>query len=146
MRFADIENIWLEDLSGLSNVDKGRVYYERAKHVVARAFSDPKIYTLAVNGHRFRRDYLSKNIYCTDSVLIQNPKVKFLLAQADSEIKKRATSARKSLQSHSNKELDDVAQIRALIGELLCRVNEQDAQIALIQARLQSHSGDQNRQ
>ena len=146
MRFADIENIWLENLNGLSNVDKGRVYYERAKHVVTRALADPKIYLLAVDGQRFRRDYLSKNIYCTDSVLTQNPKVKFLLAQADSEIKQRATSARKLLQSHSNKELDDVVQLRALVGELLRRVNEQDAQIALIQARLQSHPGDQNRQ
>ena len=41
MRFADVVNIWTDDLSVLSNADRGRVYFERAKQVVREALADP---------------------------------------------------------------------------------------------------------
>ena len=40
MKLADIDNIWSADLNLLSNADRGRVYYERAKQVVQSALSD----------------------------------------------------------------------------------------------------------
>ncbi|OYT93518.1 MAG: hypothetical protein CFE43_01950 [Burkholderiales bacterium PBB3] len=140
MRFADIDSIWLEDLSSLSNADKGRVYFERAKQVITSALADPKIFPLAVDGKRFRRDYLSKNIYCSESVLTQNPKIKLLLEQADFGIRKKVGDEITPPHSHSVPELDDVTQLRTIVIELIRRVNEQDTRIASLQAKLRVDS------
>ncbi|MBX3488607.1 hypothetical protein [Parvibaculum sp.] len=83
MRFADIENIWTVDLSTLSNPDRGRVYFERAKQVVAEALANPVERERAVDGKRFRRNYLVEKIGSQPAVTTQNPKIKLLLADTD---------------------------------------------------------------
>ena len=83
MRFDEIENIWTMDLSELSNADRGRVYFERAKQVVREALSDPAKRLQAVDGRRFRRSYLVEKIGCQPAVTTQNPKIKRLLVETD---------------------------------------------------------------
>ena len=86
MRFDEIENIWTMDLSELSNADRGRVYFERAKQVVREALSDPAKRLQAVDGRRFRRSYLVEKIGCQPAVTTQNPKIKRLLVETDEQL------------------------------------------------------------
>lgn len=90
MRFADIDNIWTVELSDLSNADRGRVYFERAKQIVAEALADPTKGEFAVSGKRFRRDYLVERIGSQPAVTTQNPKIKQLLAEADQRLGQEA--------------------------------------------------------
>lgn len=92
MKFAELENIWTSDLSGLSNTDKGRVYFERAKLVVAAALADPKERAQAVLGKRFARYYLVKKIGCQPAVAQQNPKIRKLLADTDATLNREAVA------------------------------------------------------
>lgn len=92
MRFAHISNIWTVDVSKLSNVRRGIVYFERAKIVVARALSDPLERKCASRGSKFSRRYLASKIGSASSVTHQNRDIKLLLQAAD-----------EYLQSHSGK-------------------------------------------
>ena len=93
MRFADLENIWAADLTGLSNCDRGRVYFERAKQVVSEVFNDPAERQRAVLGKRFRRDYLVEKVGCRPAVATQNPKIRQLLIDADRQLDHESTEA-----------------------------------------------------
>jgi hypothetical protein len=83
MRFSEIENIWDVDVTHLSNADRGRVFVERAKQVVADCFADRTRLAQAVRAGRFRREYLIDHIHCSPAVASQNPKIKKLLADTD---------------------------------------------------------------
>lgn len=93
MRFADIANIWTVDVRLLSNADRGRVYFERAKQVISEAFDDPAKLAKAVNGTSFRRTYLTEKIGCQPAVAQQNPKVRSLLADTDRKLKLASVEA-----------------------------------------------------
>ena len=86
MKLADIDNIWSADLNLLSNADRGRVYYERAKQVVQSALSDSKERRIAIEGNRFRRDYLAQRIGCASSATTQNPRIRSLLIDTDAAL------------------------------------------------------------
>lgn len=86
MKFADIENIWTVDITCLSNADRGRVYFERAKQVVDVALSDSAEFDRARKGRRLRRTYLIEQINCQPGVTTQNPKIKALLFETDARI------------------------------------------------------------
>ena len=83
MRFTDIDNIWAVDVEALSNADRCRLYFERAKQVVANATSDPAERRRAVKDRRFQRAYLIEKIGCGPAVMVQNPRIKKLLADTD---------------------------------------------------------------
>jgi len=86
LRFADIENIWRIDLSALSNADRGRVFFERAKQVVGEVLADPAKQPEAIKGKRFLRSYLVGKIGCQSAVTSQNPKIRQLLVDADQRL------------------------------------------------------------
>ncbi|PZU70079.1 MAG: hypothetical protein DI554_00820 [Sphingobium sp.] len=98
MKFEDIENIWTVDLSMLSNAHRGRVFFERAKQVVQEALDRPELRDIAVEGKRFRRDYLIERIGSQPAVTTQNPKIKQLLADVDSSL-----GAQDSSKSHQHR-------------------------------------------
>lgn len=83
MRFADIHNIWTAELTLLSNADRGRVYFERAKQIIAESLADPAERLKAVKGCRYRRTYLISKIGCQPAVPQQNPKIRSLLLDTD---------------------------------------------------------------
>jgi hypothetical protein len=90
MRYCEIENIWTVDVSSLSNADRGRVFYERAKQVAEAALNDPTERSVAIAGSRLRRKYLATKIGSGTSVMNQNPKIKRLLASIDLELSSEA--------------------------------------------------------
>jgi len=92
MRFADVDNIWTDDLSVLSNADRGRVYFERAKQVVRESLADPVERERAVQGRRFRRAYLVESIGCRPAVTTQNPKIRALLIDIDRHLEQEKGS------------------------------------------------------
>lgn len=97
MKFQDIDNIWTVDLTALSNADRGRVYFERAKQVVKSALADPVQRKAAVEGQRFRRAYLIEKIGSQPAVTTQNPAIRQLLEDVDRQIAlENASSQRRS--------------------------------------------------
>ncbi len=86
MRLSAIANIWTVDASQSSNLQRGVVYFERAKIIVARALSDPSERKLASRGTKFNRRYLAAKIGCSYSVMQQNKDVKLLLITADARL------------------------------------------------------------
>jgi hypothetical protein len=121
MRFADLESIWASDLSSLSNADKGRVYFERAKQVVTEALADPKKRAQAVSGKRFLRTYLIEKIGCQPAVPQQNTKIRSLLADTDAALGREATSA-SSNRPMPGSQTPEVTELRATIDALRRRV------------------------
>lgn len=93
MTFSELDNIWTADLSGLSNADRGRVFFERAKQIVHTALTNLAEHGHAVLGNRFRRDYLTAKIGCQPAVTTQNPKIKKLLIEADLRIREECVKA-----------------------------------------------------
>ena len=83
MKFGDIDNIWEVDVEALSNSDRGRLYFERAKQIVANATSDPTERQRAVKDKRLQRAYLIEKIGCGPAVMVQNPSIKKLLSDTD---------------------------------------------------------------
>lgn len=83
MKFEEVDNIWVVDVEALSNSDRGRLYFERAKQVVATATSDPNERRRAVKRGRLKRAYLVEKIGCGSAVMAQNPKIRKLLADTD---------------------------------------------------------------
>jgi len=127
MRFADLENIWADDLSQLSNADKGRVYFERAKQVVAEALADPKKRSQAVSGKRFARTYLVEKIGCQPAVPQQNTRIRILLADTDAALGREAAAA-VSNRPVPGSQSAEVAELRATIDALRRRVEIIDAE------------------
>lgn len=130
MRFADIENIWSVDMLVLSKADRGRVYFERTKPVVAEALTSPVERKRAVDGRRFRRDYLVEKIGAQPAVTTQNPKIKQLLADADMGLMREMLQVQLDSGSIGKNVDAKVSGLRAVIDFLLNRVDLQAAEIA----------------
>jgi integrase len=126
MIFADIENIWTVDLATLSNADRGRVYFERAKQVVADVLIDSRERGVAIRNARFSRSYLVGKIGCQPAVTTQNPKIKQLLSRTDKRLMEEAdrpgTAAERRIQGSSS---SGMAKLRATIDTLCRRVEVQ---------------------
>lgn len=136
MRFEDIENIWTVDLILLSNGDRSRVYYERAKQVIGEAMANPTEVLGAVKGTRFRRAYLVEKIGCAASVTTQNPRIKALLANADRRLASQASASSSKNGMKPSKRLTEFMELRSLAVALQRRVDEQAALIAKLQGEL----------
>lgn len=98
MKFTSIENIWTVDVSLLSNADRGRVYFERAKQIVAQALTDPSERKVAVVRARFRRTYLAAKIGAQSAVTTQNPKIRQLLGEVDALLSMEAAGVSEATQ------------------------------------------------
>ena len=124
MKYEDIENIWSTKLDGLSRADRGRIYFERAKQVVARALADPVSHPQSVRGGRFNRTYLIGEIHAGPAVAVQNPKIRDLLEQADKQLGRLAfhsqALARRPMPGGGSGQTED---LQAIIDELR-RTNE----------------------
>lgn len=136
MRFADIENIWTVDVSALSNADRGRVYFERAKQVVAEALRNPAERKRAVEGRRFRRDYLVEKIGSQPAVTTQNPKIKQLLSDTDRRLGLQADRGPKTARQSPGSQPVEVGDLRATIDTLQRRVEVQAAEITDLRRQL----------
>ena len=136
MKFADIENVWSVDVKLLSNADRGRVYYERAKQVVGEGLSDPKERSSAVEGRRFRRTYLIEKIGCAASVPAQNPKIKALLADADRRVVAQLGSPGFGSRSARDERMAELNRLRVVAAALQRRVEEQEELIDELRRKL----------
>ena len=136
MKFADIENVWSVDVKQLSNADRGRVYYERAKQVVSQALTDPKERSSAVEGRRFRRAYLVEKIGCAASVPTQNPKIKTLLTDADRHVVAQLGSSGSERRSAPNERMAELNRLQAVVAALQRRVQEQAELIVELRRKL----------
>lgn len=79
MRLDPETNIWAAKLEELSGYDKGRIYAQRANHLIAAALNDPKKYAQLFRNGRVRRTMLASLVGCNRSVFIDNPQVVTLL-------------------------------------------------------------------
>ena len=131
MRLAEIENIWTSDLSALSNVDRGRVYFERAKQVVDESLVDPVERERAVRGRRFRRAYLVERIGCRPAATTQNPKIRRLLADTDRRLEQESEGEEGAEQA-SSRSRGQVMRPFAVDGEENQRVAGPDPALGLI--------------
>jgi len=136
MKFSDIENIWSADLSTLSNVDRGRVYFERAKQVVHEVLADPDKHQRALRGKRFRRSYLIEQIGCQPAVTRQNPKIRKLLADTDWRLGRLQHQSADCDRHLSGTDSGDVDELRAEIYELHQRVEAQASEITSLRRKL----------
>ena len=135
MKLADIDNIWSADLSLLSNADRGRVYYERAKQVVLSALSDSKERRIAIEGNRFRRDYLAQKIGCASSATTQNPRIRSLLIDTDAALVEDHDKSSAFVKAKSIDEITDFNELRDLAFELHRKAIKQAELIALLRKR-----------
>lgn len=85
MRFEEIHNIWSVDPKTLSNIDRGKLFLERAKVVVASVLADTSK-GKAIQGTRLRRSYLASAIGCRPGALAENPSLRELVLWADRQI------------------------------------------------------------
>lgn len=135
MKLADIDNIWSADLSLLSNADRGRVYYERAKQVVQSALSNPKERRLAIEGNRFRRDYLARKVGCGLSATSQNPRIRSLLIDTDVALLEEHDSLTAPVKAKSIDEIKDFNELRDLAFDLHRKTIKQAELIARLRKR-----------
>jgi hypothetical protein len=135
MKLADIDNIWSADLSLLSNADRGRVYYERAKQVVQSALSDSKERRIAIESNRFRRDYLAQKIGCSSSATTQNPRIRSLLIDTDVALVEEHEKSNAFAKAKSIDEIKDFNELRDLAFELQRKTMKQAELIALLRKR-----------
>lgn len=136
MRFDQINNIWTVDLSALSNADRGRVYFERAKQVVREALSNPAERLQAVEGRRFRRSYLVDQIGCQPAVTTQNPKIKRLLVETDEQLASEMEQARGRGRPTPGAQSSEVAELRSTIDKLQRLLDVQAAEITDLRRQL----------
>lgn len=136
MTFADIENIWTVDLSKLANIDRGRVYFERAKQVVNEALANPAKLEHAVRGRRFRRAYLVEAIGCQPAVTTQNPKIKQLLADTDRWLGLAMDEKLVAVRSFRGTRSAEFMDLQQTVVTLQRRVVEQDAEIDDLRRKL----------
>ncbi|WP_439616276.1 hypothetical protein [Shinella sp.] len=76
MRYGELDNIWSEDLSGLSGAAIGRVYGERAVEVLVPRSVDPSLYT---DKGVIDLDRARELIGCKRSTLYQNRVVRAII-------------------------------------------------------------------
>lgn len=136
MKFTDIENIWTVEVAALSNADRGRVYFERAKQVVADALADPAKRENAVDGKRFRRDYLVERIGSQPAVTTQNPKIKDLLKDTDRRLGEEAERLAVAVRRTPGSQSSEVTELRGTIDMLRRRVEVQAAEIIDLRRKL----------
>lgn len=136
MRFADIENIWSVDMLSLSKSDQGRVYFERAKQVITEVLANPCERKRAVDGRRFRRDYLIGKIGAKPAVATQNPKIRQLLADTDLGLLREMLQYHPDCRSLKERESSEVRDLRIAIAFLLNRVDLQAAEISTLRLQL----------
>ncbi len=135
MKLSDIGNIWSADLSLLSNADRGRVYFERAKQVVKSALSNPKERRLAIVGNRFRRDYLAQKIGCAYSATSQNPRIRSLLIDTDAALMEEHDKSTTFVLTKSIGEINDFDELRELAFDLHRKTIKQAELIAVLRKR-----------
>jgi hypothetical protein len=128
MRFEELGNIWTDDLARLSNPDKARVYYERAKQVVTKALADPAERPAALFRGRFRRAYLIEKIGSGPAVTTQNPDIKRLLADTDVALARSARSIRSPSCPVPGDQTPELRQALALIDDLRRRLDVQQGE------------------
>lgn len=80
MRYAELLNIWSEDLSGLSGATIGRVYAERATEVLVPRSVDPDLYA---DRGVIDLDRAKELIGCKRSTLYQNRAVRAMIADLE---------------------------------------------------------------
>lgn len=83
MRSDSFHEAEVVDLSSLSNADRGRLFFERARRCVEEVLQDPARRAVAVKGNRFSRAYLATSIGCKAAVPYQNEHIRQLLEEAD---------------------------------------------------------------
>lgn len=135
MKYSEIENIWSIDLGCISNADRGRIYYERAKQVVQEALSDPKERLLAIEGDRFRRDYLVGKVGCAYSATSQNPRIRALLNKIDGHLLDEKDKSEMAPISKSIEDITDISELRSITRELKHQIERQSKLIATLRKR-----------
>lgn len=135
MRFQDITSIWTQDLTALSNADRGKVYYERAKQIVSEALADSRKRVKAVDGQRFRRDYLIEAIGCAASAVSQNPNIRSLLTQTDRQLSAACEPSQASILTTAAAEISSLRQARRLVSALQHRVRLLEDEIAQLKGK-----------
>lgn len=90
MRFEQIQNIWDVDPKMLSNIDRGRLFVERAKSIVNDVLADPSKSPLAIQGNRFRRSYLVRAIGCRPGFLAESVGLRELVHWADVQLAEKS--------------------------------------------------------
>ena len=129
MRYDDIENIWNVDLTTLSNADRGRLFYERAKAIVEQALADPTLRAQAVDGTKFRRDYLIERIGSGPAVTSQNPRVRQLLADTDEALARQSGRADDQTRPRvPGQRSPEIAELKATIDSLRRRLEIKTAE------------------
>ncbi|MDW9386697.1 hypothetical protein GOA99_18770 [Sinorhizobium meliloti] len=103
MRYAELPNIWQENLSGLSGAAIGRVYVERAaERLVSRAV-DPSLYA---DWGKIDLDRAAQLIGCKRSALYQNTGIRAIIGDLEREDAKlrpeRRSESEQAAQSTSN--------------------------------------------
>lgn len=87
MRISEMTNIW-DSVSDLSGRDRGEVYVHRARMVIHRIEFDPEVRADAVVGGRVDRAFLCNRIECCASVLRQNVRIRKLILDLESRLKR----------------------------------------------------------
>lgn len=83
MRLADIENIWTVDLRAIPNIQVGRVYLERTKHVIGEMLSDPASANGAIVNGRFIRSAVAARVGCRAAAISRNPRIRRVIQDAE---------------------------------------------------------------
>lgn len=136
MKFIDVENIWTVDLALLSNADRGRIFFERSKQVVAEALADPKLRERAIDGKRFRRSYLVERIGCRPSVTTQNPRIKALLGNTDQRLQRSPAFNVARKRPVCGDQASHLTQLPSTIKGLRRRIEAQEIEITELRRRL----------
>jgi hypothetical protein len=139
MRYDEIECIWDVDFGSLSRADHGKVYFERAKHVVNEALGDPRGHPDAIKGKRFSRSYLVDRIGSGPAVTTQNPGIKSLLETADRKLG-AMSSTTESDRVIPGQRSDETLELRALVDTLRRQLTLRDVEIAELTRKLQASS------
>jgi hypothetical protein len=85
MRFQEVDNLWTVKLDLLSNFDRGRVFYERAKQTIAEAEASD---SLPRRGSKVDRTWLIARIGCGRAALNQNPALRALIESTDAQLER----------------------------------------------------------
>ena len=137
MKFDDIENIWDVELALLSNADRGRLFFERAKVVVEEALADPNLRAQAVDGTKFRRDFLAARIGCGPAVANQNPRVRQLLTDTDAALALQSGRADNQVRPRvPGQRSPEIAELKATIDSLRRRLEIKSAEASDLRRQL----------
>jgi len=148
MKFSEVQNIWSVSMELLSNSDKGRIYYERAKLVITETLDDPKKLRNAMAGNRFRRDYLVAEIGASPAVTTQNPLIRQLLKDADKKLSESRRQQTLPKRTRRDQHPSNSKDIQATIQELRNIITMQQEQIGKLkrQVKDQNSAGCSQRQ